>query len=184
MHYAAEIKSAVSMRDVLSHYGFLTNDRGRIACPIHGGKKPNFAYKDHSFKCWVCGASGTVLDFVMQYQGVDLIEAERILNEQFGLGLPIGREATRKERTELERKARLRRMERERRERQHNALLTAYNTSLDRWVALDKAIIKHTAQSDTDGLTEDYIYAIKHIDRAAYELDIAEIELMEFEKRG
>lgn len=183
MNYAAEIKSAVSMRDVLSHFGVDTGRGGRIPCPLHHGKDNNFSYKDKSFRCYVCGASGTVLDFVMEYCGTDLAGAEQIINDQFGLNLPIGRKASRQERDELQKRARLRRLERERKEREHKHLQTAYDKALTAWVGMDKAIREKAPQSVSDGFDAAWVYAIKNIDRASYELDLADMVLTEFERR-
>lgn len=81
------IKDSVSMRDVLEMYGFRTSRYGRIPCPLHNGKDKNFAYKDRHFKCYVCGKSGTVIDFVMELFGLDFVEAVKRLNADFHLGL-------------------------------------------------------------------------------------------------
>lgn len=81
------IKESISMEDVLIHYGFRTAHNGRIPCPIHNGKDNNFSYKKHHFKCFVCGAGGSVIDFVMELFGIGFREACLRLNEEFHLGL-------------------------------------------------------------------------------------------------
>lgn len=37
---------------------------GRWACRVHGGQGPNFAVKGERWRCYKCGASGDVVDFV------------------------------------------------------------------------------------------------------------------------
>lgn len=183
MNYAAEIKSAVSMRDVLSHFGIDPGRGGRIPCPIHHGKDKNFSFRDKSFKCYVCGAAGTVLDFVMTYCGTDLSGAEQIINDQFGLNLPIGRQPSREEQSELERKARLRRMERERKERELKRLQSAYDRALTRWVELDLVASEKAPRGPLDDPDTEWVEAVRNIDMAAYEMELAAIELNNFERR-
>ncbi|WP_059005262.1 CHC2 zinc finger domain-containing protein [Bittarella massiliensis (ex Durand et al. 2017)] len=62
---AEEVKVRVSLPEALRRYGLPTSPRGRIACPIHGGEGPNFAYDQRRFHCFVCGAGGSVIDLVM-----------------------------------------------------------------------------------------------------------------------
>lgn len=106
------IKSSVSMEDVLTHYGFRPSRYGRIPCPLHNGRDKNFSYKHKNFKCYVCGKSGTVIDFVMHLFGISFTQAVERINEDFRLGLSMEkpseadltalRERQRKEREEKE----------------------------------------------------------------------------------
>ena len=75
------------MEDVLQQYGFPTARNGRIPCPLHNGKDNNFSYKDHYFKCFVCGRGGSVIDFVMELFGLTFPQACLRLNTDFHLGL-------------------------------------------------------------------------------------------------
>jgi DNA primase len=107
------IKSSVSMEDVLTHYGFHPSRYGRIPCPLHNGKDKNFSYKQKSFKCFVCGKSGTAIDFVMNLFNITFTQAVERINSDFRLGLSMDkpndadltalRERQRKEREEKER---------------------------------------------------------------------------------
>lgn len=181
MNYAAEVKASVSMRDILEHFGYDTSRSGRIQCPLHHGKDRNFAYRDKSFHCYVCGAKGTVLDFVMAYQGVELPDAIRYVNDSFGLNLPIGREPTRAEQTALERKARLRRLERERKEHELERLTIDYDRTLSEWVRLDRALSEKAPEGPLDALDVEWIEAVKRLSGAEYDLTVAETELNNFE---
>lgn len=82
------IKRHVTMQDVLHRYGYLQSDqsRGRIPCPLHNGHDKNFSYKDHSFRCYVCGESGTVIDFTMRLFGLPFSDACKRLDDDFRLG--------------------------------------------------------------------------------------------------
>ena len=86
---ASYIKQSVTMRDALARYVMIDTGReqGRIPCPLHNGHDKNFAYKARSFKCFVCGESGTVIDFTMKLLGLSSSDACKRLNADFGLGM-------------------------------------------------------------------------------------------------
>ena len=182
MNYSSTIKSLLTMPDVLGHYGIAVPRSGRIPCPIHNGDGPNCLIRDKSFKCFTCGASGTVLDFVMQYEGVDLSEAERILNEAFHLGLPIGREPTRKELEELERKDRERREARRRHAVEHRRLQDAYDAALAEWTGMDRTLREKAPDGPLDAPDEEWVYALPHIIEAGMRMEAAAERLRVCEK--
>ncbi len=98
----AQIKSRLTMRDVLSRYGLLPQYGDRIPCPLHHGEHKNFLFRPNYYRCFVCGESGTVIDFVARYTGIstkediesgklDMAAVVRRINEDFALDLPIDR---------------------------------------------------------------------------------------------
>ncbi|MCI8387579.1 MAG: hypothetical protein HFE63_03825 [Clostridiales bacterium] len=87
--YAAEVKSAVSMEDAIRAYHKLGRRRGRTSCPIHGGTHDNLSYNAGSFHCFVCGASGDVISFVMQLYGLSFINAVKKLADDFHLQIDM-----------------------------------------------------------------------------------------------
>lgn len=86
-----EIYQLVNMEDVLRQYGFGPGRGGRIPCPLHGGKDRNFSYTKEVYHCWTCGAKGNVVGFVMQYFGLTFGQAITRINNDFNLGLDMGR---------------------------------------------------------------------------------------------
>lgn len=58
-------------------------------CPFHEDKRPSFNVSPliGRYKCWSCGASGDVFNWVMETQKVDFSEALRILAAQAGVTL-------------------------------------------------------------------------------------------------
>lgn len=84
---ASKIKDAVTMEDVLKMYGNETSSNGRIPCPLHNGHDKNFSYKEKFFKCFVCGESGSVIDFVMKLFGIPFRQAVLRINADFSLAL-------------------------------------------------------------------------------------------------
>ena len=53
-------------------------------CPFHNEKTPSFHIfkKTNSFKCFGCGKSGSVIDFVMEYKKLEFGEALKLLAEE------------------------------------------------------------------------------------------------------
>jgi len=62
-------------------------------CPFHDEKTPSFTVSaDKGFyKCFGCGAYGNAIDFVMQYENRDFLEAIEILAEMQHLEIPVER---------------------------------------------------------------------------------------------
>ena len=88
--YAEIIKSRVTMQDVVDRYTGQRIVLNRICCPVHNGKDRNMRIYPHSYYCWVCHASGDVIQFVQSVMGISFRDAMQRINEDFGLGLPIG----------------------------------------------------------------------------------------------
>ena len=59
-------------------------------CPFHNEKTPSFHVSPTKqyFRCYGCKASGNAIDFVMQRDRVEFIEALRSLGEQAGVEMP------------------------------------------------------------------------------------------------
>ena len=180
--YAEPIKNAVSMAELLERYGLPVSRHRRIPCPIHNGTKHNFAYKEHGFRCYVCGVHGDVITFTELYFGLDFMDACRKLDQDFNLGLNVGGTLDAEKQAEAERVSMMLRAKRELREAKRKRVQEAYHTALDRWCELDRIIRTEAPATPYDDFTERYVYALKRIDAAGAELDEAEINLREFEK--
>lgn len=171
MSYLAEqIKDAVTMPDVLGRYGLLDgNRRGRIPCPLHNGTDKNFAYKDKSFRCYVCNESGTVIDFAMKLFDLPFQAACKRLNDDFNLGLSD-------EPPSKETRSKLLQMRREREEAELAELARFKRLAREfrfwRWCKdnLQPALI-----GDDVVIHPLYAEAVKRVERLEYQLD----EMME-----
>jgi DNA primase len=99
MTYSDEIKSRLTAREVFEFYGFNVNRAGFVCCPLHGEKTPSLKVYpgDRGWHCFGCHAGGDVLDFVQLYFGLNLPAACEKLNDDFNLGLPIGKPLSRQE---------------------------------------------------------------------------------------
>ena len=88
--YAGIIKSSISMPDVAERYSGQRIVRNRIKCPIHHGSDLNMRIYRSSYHCFVCHATGDVIQFVQSVLGLSFQDAMKRLNEDFRLNLPIG----------------------------------------------------------------------------------------------
>ncbi len=59
-------------------------------CPFHKEKTPSFhvSQEKQLFHCFGCGASGNLVQFVMRTEGIDFVEAVKLLAERAGIVLP------------------------------------------------------------------------------------------------
>ncbi len=101
--YADIIKSRVTMQDVVDRYTGQRIVRNRICCPVHNGTDRNMRIYPHTYHCFVCHATGDVIQFVQSVLGVSFWDAMQRINSDFGLGLPIGAERSDLNRADLER---------------------------------------------------------------------------------
>ncbi|MDX1561942.1 MAG: DNA primase, partial [Gammaproteobacteria bacterium] len=63
-------------------------------CPFHDEKTPSFTVSPDKgfYKCFGCGAYGNAIDFVMQYENREFLEAVEILAERLNLEIPVDRD--------------------------------------------------------------------------------------------
>ena len=63
------------IKAVVERYGFQVK-RGFTCCPFHGEKTASMSIQKHNkYKCFGCGASGDVIQFVMHYKDIDFVSA-------------------------------------------------------------------------------------------------------------
>ncbi len=184
MNYANEIKSRLKMQQVLDYYGIERNRANRIRCVLHNGKDFNCGIKDHYIHCFVCGQSADVIKFVQVYFGLDFQSAISKLNDDFNLGLPIGKKIDRRTQLEMNKAAfdRKRKIESEKKRREQ--IENDYWTAFDEWKRLDDNRRNYAPKSPTEPLHPLFVEALKNIAGAEYNLSCAEIARYEYEKRN
>lgn len=87
-----QIKEANDIVNVISEYVPLKK-KGRNywgCCPFHNEKTPSFSVTPEKgfYYCFGCHASGTVINFLMQEEGLSFPEALGKLAERAGIPLP------------------------------------------------------------------------------------------------
>ena len=86
-----EIKNKTNIVDVISSYLPLTK-RGKNhfgVCPFHDDNNPSMSVSEDKqiYKCFSCGASGNVFNFVADYENISFIEAVNLLGEKVNIKL-------------------------------------------------------------------------------------------------
>ena len=95
------IRENISMRELLERYGFQFSRKNFMCCCFHNEKTPSacISKDDRWYKCYGCGVSYNVIDFVANYEKCSRNLAISKIDEMFGLGL--GRELTAQQKKEL-----------------------------------------------------------------------------------
>ena len=135
------------------------------------------------YHCFGCGAHGSIIDFVMQYFGLNFQDAISKLNDDFHLGLPISKKIDRRTQLEMNKAAfeRKRKIEAEKKRREQ--IENAYWTAFDEWKRLDDNKRNYAPKKPTDTFHPLFVEALKNIAGAEYNLSCAEIARYEYEKR-
>ena len=80
-----EIITRVPPKNILNHYG-IQETKGRYTCPFHNDTNPSMTTNNILIRCWSCmGESINVIDFVMRYEGLNFIDAIKVLSDIAGL---------------------------------------------------------------------------------------------------
>ena len=120
----------------------------------------------------------------MRYFGLDFQSAISKLNDDFRLGLPIGKKIDRRTQLEMNKSAfeRKRKIESEKKRREQ--IENAYWAAFDEWKRLDDNRRNYAPKTPTDPLHPLFVEALKNIAGAEYILSCAEIARYEYEKRN
>ncbi len=91
------LRSKVDIVDYISKYMTLTK-RGAnywACCPFHNEKTPSFAVNpEHQYyKCFGCGESGNIFNFVMKMENIDFLSAVQLIAKESGVPLPSHEES-------------------------------------------------------------------------------------------
>jgi DNA primase len=91
------IRAAVNLHDLVTADLGASGRSKRWPCPFHGGEHDNLSLTPDGrhFKCWSCGESGDVFDYLAKRENVTVAEAARRLDPSAGINpaQPISRPA-------------------------------------------------------------------------------------------
>ena len=104
-HFIQELLNRIDIVDVIDGYVPLKKAGANhvACCPFHGEKTPSFTVSPTKqfYHCFGCGAHGTAIGFLMEYQGVSFVEAIETLAQRVGIKVPqVEREASAPKRAE------------------------------------------------------------------------------------
>lgn len=88
------IQRQVDIVDVIRDYVPLTQKGKNYfgVCPFHDDHNPSMSVSNarQMYRCFVCGASGNVFNFVSEYEKVSYFEAVKIVADKIGINVDIG----------------------------------------------------------------------------------------------
>lgn len=88
-----QVKQATDIVDLVGGYLQLRRQGRQYVChcPWHDDQRPSLTVDParQSWVCWVCNIRGDVFDFVMRREGVEFLEALKILAERAGIPLTL-----------------------------------------------------------------------------------------------
>ncbi|HEY3326787.1 MAG TPA: DNA primase [Novimethylophilus sp.] len=91
-HFVQELLNRVDIVDVVDAAVPLKKAGANYiaCCPFHGEKTPSFTVSPTKqfYHCFGCGAHGTAIGFLMEYQGLGFVEAVEELAKKIGVPVP------------------------------------------------------------------------------------------------
>ena len=92
-HIIERIRETADIYDVVSEYVNLKK-RGRNffgVCPFHDEKTPSFSINidKQIFKCFGCGKGGGTINFIMELERLDFVDAVKFLGNKYNINVEI-----------------------------------------------------------------------------------------------
>ena len=88
-----EVRHTNDIVDVISQYMQLKRSGRNYfgLCPFHNEKSPSFSVSPDKqiFHCFGCGVGGNVITFIMKIEGINFIEAVKMLADRANIQLPV-----------------------------------------------------------------------------------------------
>lgn len=82
-----KVKEGVDIEAAVETFGVKLNRNRQGLCPFHNEKTPSFSVdrEKKMFKCFGCGESGDVIDFVAKLKGIEGLEAAKLLADMYNI---------------------------------------------------------------------------------------------------
>lgn len=180
------IKDRLTMFDVAERYGFDVHKKHFIYCPFHNEKTPSMKLYDGKKGCYCfgCGYSADVIGFVGKYFNLDFKQTLQKLNDDFGLGLPVGQKLSRNQQLSIAKENHKRKQANKEREKAYNEILTAFLNAHSEVLRLERQVAKYRPKSITEEIHPLFIDYLKNIEQAKHNMEIAEMELMKWKMQN
>jgi DNA primase len=99
-HFIDELLARVDIVDVIDARVTLkkAGSNHMACCPFHNEKTPSFSVSQPKqfFHCFGCGASGSAIGFLMDYENMHFVDAVEMLAESIGMSVPRDEQAARR----------------------------------------------------------------------------------------
>lgn len=186
MDFATEIKQRVTMFDVAERYGFDVHKKHFINCPFHNEKTPSMKLYEGTKGCYCfgCGFSADVISFTQKYFNLDFKDTLAKLNDDFGLCLPIGQKLSRNQQLNIAKENHKRKQAKEQRENDYKRVLQAFLTAHSEFIRLQRQSAIYAPKTETEDLHPLFVDYLQNIEKAKYNLEIAETELMKWKTQN
>lgn len=106
---------SMHLQEVITAYSNTTFNGKKCRCMFHNDRTPSFSLYERDGKelwnCFGCNAGGDVINWVERFFNLKPLEAARKLNEDFGLGLKVGRHLSKADKQRLSEFERRRKIE-------------------------------------------------------------------------
>lgn len=137
---AAIIKERVSAREAARHYGLPFDRQGWACCPFHHETQPSLRLYEGKggWHCFGCGKGGSVIDLVMQLEGIAFPQAVARIDHDFHLGLPGNGRKSALERAKWREQEKARRKAHAAAQAQYEAARAVWERSFDWWFSLSR----------------------------------------------
>lgn len=171
------------IEQVLSSYGLQLHGK-RCKCPVHHGEHLSASVYNNKLHCFKCNQSWDAVALVAELDKLSPVDAAKQINDQYFLGLTIGRAATPEERSRQQEAAKAARKRRELDqafqawEQRTWATLSRYYRLLKQW----RRDYAPDGPDDLDRLDPRYVEAVKRLDYIGYCLDTLENQNIEWRK--
>ena len=181
-YIALQIKSKITMHELLKNYGFDIKRGNRIPCPFHNGKDLNCGIKKDYIHCFVCGESADQIGFVKKYFNLSFDEAVAKINEDFFLNLPISEKIDKRKETEIAKQHFLRKQEKKRSQEEKERLFNAWLDAQQEVIRLQENIKLYRPKEVCEELHPLFSEAISKIEYAKYMMQCAEEEYDRYQR--
>lgn len=162
---AQQIKSSLTMYQLIRDYGFQINHDSFMCCPFHEEKTPSFKVYEKDYHCFGCGAHGDVITFVMTYFNLTFSQAILKLSSDFGISTDL--KHTSEASAEIEKK----RKERAQLQAEKEKKRKEYFQKAAEFRQAQRDIIDYCPKNEFDFVHEAYIQALHKIEYLRYYLE-------------